>query len=137
MPSPLQRHTKAEVAFIHPDSRAADTGVSGMLHEDITLSGTPNTVTTITLPDDAIGYRLSNASAVCRFNVNADPVQAAGLSSTTIAVANMKAGNRLASGTAETRILEPVVATNGGVTTGRTLRILSATASATLTVEVW
>lgn len=135
----LPRENIAKVMVLHPDIRAADSSLSvaGAKQENLTL-GTTAQVTSIAIPDDAVGFRLSNASAAVYFNVNADPVAPAGVAyAASVSVAtDFKVGNTVAASTTETRVLEPVQGPFG-VGTGRTLRLLPSSNDATIRVEVW
>lgn len=94
----------------------------------VELSGSAGTVTTVNLPDYARGMRLT-ASALSRFAINEDPAPQTTSAGNPIQAAWFNAGNVLVANEAETRALP-----SG---TGRTLRLSSTTASATVTVEVF
>jgi len=95
---------------------------------ELTLSGTPGTVTTVTLPDWARGVRLS-ATEECRFAVGEDPAEQATSSATTVAAAAFAVGNVIVADQAEVRLLETGAS--------RTLRLSSETASAVVVVEAF
>lgn len=96
---------------------------------EITLSATPGTVTTVTLPDEAIGFRLNPRSNPCRFAVGEDPAAVATISATTIAASTMAVGGIARADAWETRLLDT------GQT--RTLHLRSATASLVIDLEVF
>lgn len=83
-----------------------------------TLSATPNTVATINVPDWARGFRIRPSGGNCRFAVGENPVAQPADA--------LGVGDFAVDGIVEARLLA-----DG---TGRTLRILSATASITVLV---
>lgn len=138
MPVGLKRYNTAEVSFLHPDIRAADSsGSTGAKHGLLTL-GTTAQVTAITLPDDAVGFRLSNASAAVYFNVNADPTAPVALAynASRSVASDFTAGNTVDTSAVEVRLPEPVQGPFG-LATGRTLRLLPSSNGATVRVEVF
>ena len=81
-----------------------DTGVEKSI--EITLSGTPGTVTTITLPDTAKGFKLYPRTNHIRFSVNnTSPAAVATSSSGTIAASAFAAGGIAKNDAWETRLL--------------------------------
>ena len=107
-----------------PDARA---GALGSI--EITLSGTPGTVTTVTIPDTAQGFRLYPRANACRFAVGEDPAAVGASSSTTIAAAAFGAGGIAKPDQWETRLIAPGA--------GRTVRLRSTTASLIVDMEVF
>jgi hypothetical protein len=111
-----------------PVAFAADAATGGLKSLTVTLSGTPGTVTTITLPDSAQGFRLY-PSHDTRFAVGEAPATAATSAAATIAAAAFAVG-----ATAKANLWEERSIAAGA---SRTLRLKSATASAVVEVEVY
>jgi hypothetical protein len=112
-----------------PMGLGADARTGKLFSLSATLSDTPGTVTTITLPDSARGIRLNPTSDDIQFAVGEDPDVLATSSDTTIAVDTFGVGG-IAKGDAwEVRLIE-----DG---TARTLHLASATASVVVTVETF
>jgi hypothetical protein len=97
---------------------------------EVTLSGTPGTVTTITLPNTAKGFKLYPRTNHIRFSVNNTSTAAVGTSSSTTVAASVFAVGGIAKNDMwETRLLP-----NGA---SRTLSLRSTTASVVVDVEVF
>lgn len=97
---------------------------------EITLSGTPGTVTTLTLPNTSKGVKIFARTNHVRFAVNNTAVAAVGTSSSqTIAATVLTVGGIAKADQWETRLLP------SGTT--RTLSIRSTTASVVVDVEVF
>ena len=96
---------------------------------EITLSATPGTVTTVTLPDTARGFTLYPRANPARFAIGEDPAAVAASSSTTIAAASLAVGGIAKADEWTTRLI--------AAGTGRTLRLRSLTASLILDLEVF
>lgn len=96
---------------------------------EITLSGTPGTNTTVTLPDDAKGFRLYPRSNHIRFAVNATCAAVATSSSTTIAASALAIGGIAKNDIWETRLLP--------AGSSRTLSLESATGSVVVDLETF
>jgi hypothetical protein len=111
-------------------SLPADAEAGELLCVNATLSATPETVKTVSLPDWARGFRLTPSDDV-RFAVGEDPAalatHAAGDNS--LAVVDFSIGNVAAADLQEVRALP--------ARTGRTLRLASAEASATVLIELF
>ncbi len=121
-----QKRANPTVSYLAPDTQV------GMLLQANHTLGTANTVTTITLPDWARGFRLTSAAAV-EFAVNENPATPASTSGTTLVAASMAVGGTAAADTPETRILpEP----DEDYPT-RTLKIKSQTGAAVVLVELF
>ena len=112
-----------------PVGLGADARTGALFSLSVTLSGTPNTVTTITLPDNARGFRLYPTSNDVRFAVGENPATLATATATTIAAAAFGVGGIAKGDQFETRLLE--------AGTSRTLRLSSATASTVVTAETF
>jgi hypothetical protein len=107
----------------------ADARTGALASIEITLSGTPGTVTTVTIPDTARGVRLYPRSNAIRFAIGEDPAAVATSSSTTIAASALAAGGIAKADTWEVRLLE--------AGSSRTVRLRSATASVVVDLEVF
>lgn len=102
--------------------------VSGELSSlEVTLSGTPGTVTTITLPNTARGIRLFPRSNHIRFAIGESPAAVGASSSQTVAAAAFGAGGIAKADLWEVRLLEAGAS--------RTLRLRSTTASVVVDIE--
>ena len=110
-------------------SLAADARQGALFSIEITLSATPGTVTTVTLPDSARGFCLYPRNGDARFAVTENPAAVGASSATTIAASAMTAGGIAKQAEWVTRLIE------GG--TSRTLRLRSLTASLILDLEVF
>jgi hypothetical protein len=106
-----------------------DTRSSYLSSIEITLSATPGTVTTVSLPDETIGFRLYPRSNACRFAVGKVPAAVATSGATSIPASALATGGIAKADAWETRLLE----------TGqsRTLRLRSTTASLVVDLEVF
>ena len=107
-----------------------DTGASQSI--EITLSGTPSTVTTVTIPSHFKGFRLYSASDDIRFAVNATVAAVGTSSSQTIDIDDFGIGGLCKAASWETRLLPSQQGT-----TQRTITLSSLTASSVLTLEVF
>jgi hypothetical protein len=116
------------VVEFSPDAKRGN-----MLSGSLTLSATPNTVTTIVVPINAIGVRLY-ASSVARFNVNAAPdaVTGVGTADQDAVASDEYAGGYIMPGIWETRLLEDYHSVSNQ---SRVVQVMSATASATIYFE--
>lgn len=94
----------------------------------ITLSVTPATVTTVTLPVGVSGFRITAGAAAIIYAINEDPAALATSNATTIAAAAFSKGNTCPANGTDVRLFDG---------TQITLRLQSATASATLVLEVF
>jgi hypothetical protein len=108
---------------------AADARNGALASIEVTLSATPGTVTSVTIPDDARGVRLYPRSNAIRFAVGEDPAAVATSSSTTIPASTLAVGGIAKADQWEVRLLE-----SG---TSRTVRLRSATASVVVDMEVF
>lgn len=108
---------------------ASDARTGALSSIQVTLSGTPGTVTTITLPDTARGVRLYPRTSNVRFAVGEDPAAVGTSSATTVAASVFAVGDVAKADQFEVRILE-----SG---TSRTLRLRSTTASVVVDVSVF
>lgn len=107
-----------------------DTGAEKSI--EITLSGTPGTETTITIPSDAVGFKIYPRSSSVRFAVNASPAAVATDSDGTVAATDLAIGGIAKANQWEVRILPPE-----GQSGTRILKIESATASVVVDFEVF
>jgi hypothetical protein len=105
----------------------ARNGALGSL--EATLSITPGTVTTITLPDTAQGFRLYPRVNAIRFAIGENPAAVGASSSTTIAASAFGVGGIAKKDQWEVRLLETGAS--------RTLRLSSLVASTVVDVEVF
>jgi hypothetical protein len=105
----------------------ADARQGSMKQISLTL-GSGGTVTVVTLPSGALGYRITAGSAIILHAVDEDPAVLATSSGQAVAAAALGVGNSVPASGIETRIL---------AATAATLHLQSATASATLLLEVW
>jgi hypothetical protein len=96
---------------------------------EVTLSATPGTVTTITLPDTAQGFRIYPRTNAVRFSINENPAAVGASSSTTIAASAFGVGGIAKRDQWEVRLLETGAS--------RTLRLNSLVASTVVDVEVF
>jgi hypothetical protein len=101
----------------------------------ITLSGTPGTVTTVSLPDEAKGFRMYPDNA-CRFGINQTPAAIATSSATTIASSAFALGGIAKASAWETRLLPSPVKTKA-TDLERTLQLRSTTASVVIELEIF
>ena len=127
----LPRNGVADVTFLHPDCRA------GALFKASLTLGTTSQVTTYTLPDDAIGFRLRPTTTDVYFAVNEDPstLTAVAYSASPITVSTAFGAGGVAKADAwEVRLLEPVKQLGAG---SRTLRLRPATSSSVCVIEVF
>ena len=92
----------------------------------VTLSGTPGTITTMSVPDSAVGFRLYPGAAV-RFAINENPAAIATSSDATIATSALAVGGIARASEWAVRLLPP------GAT--RTLRLYGAAGSEVVDVE--
>ena len=113
---------------------APDAKRGSMLHLQITLSATPNTVTTVVIPTDAEGFGIYPAAATIEYNVNAAPavVTGVGTADQDAVASDEYAGGYAFAGMWSWRLLEDYHATSNS---SRILQVMSATASAVLYVE--
>jgi hypothetical protein len=107
----------------------ADARQGALASIEITLSATPGTVTTVTIPDTARGVRLYPRSNAIRFAIGEDPAAVATSSSTTIAASALAVGGIAKADQWEVRLLE--------TGTDRTVRLRSATASVVVDLEAF
>jgi hypothetical protein len=107
----------------------ADARQGALASIEITLSATPGTVTTVTIPDTARGIRLYPRSNAIRFAIGEDPAAVATSSSTTIAASALAVGGIAKADTWEVRLLE--------AGSSRTVRLRSTTASVVVDLEVF
>ena len=113
-----------------PDVELAPDARTGVLKSiEITLSGTPGTVTTVTIPDTAQGIRLYPRTHHIRFAIGEDPAAVATSSSTTIAASAFAIGGVAKADAWEVRLL--------ATGTSRTVRLRSITASVVVDMEVF
>jgi hypothetical protein len=130
MAAVVQTSGFAQQVLLHPDARNGQ-----MLHWTQTL-GTTGQVTSITLPAEAVGFRLSQASASVYFAINEDPVAPAAVAyaASVTASSSGTVGNTVTAAAVEVRLPESrqVLGTNT-----RTLRLLPASNGATVFVEIW
>lgn len=119
----------ANFVSLDPDAKRGNV-VSG----SITLSATPNTVTTIVVPQSAKGFRLYPNAAVLRFNVSAAPGAVTDVATTDqdAVASDAYVGGYAMPAMWETRLLEEYHATSNA---SRVIHVMSATASATLYFE--
>ena len=112
---------------------APDTRRGNLYHMSITLSATPNTVTTIVVPASAKGFGIYSTSTI-EYNINAAPAAVTGVGTTDQdAVASDEyAGAYAFGGSWAWGLLEDYNATSNA---SRVLQVMSATASAVLYVE--
>ena len=107
----------------------ADARQSALFSIEITLSATPGTVTTVTIPDSARGFNLYPRSGAARFAINENPAAVGASSSTTIAANALTVGGIAKSNEWVTRLID-----SG---TSRTIRLRSLVASLVLDLEVF
>lgn len=112
----------------------ADARRGNMKRLSITLSATPNTVTTVVVPEDAKGFGIRPAAATVDYNVNAAPAAVTGVATDdqSAVSSDMYAGGFAFAGEWVWRMLEPYHATSNP---SRVLHLMSATASAVVYVE--
>jgi hypothetical protein len=108
---------------------AADARQGALFSIEITLSATPGTVTTLTIPDSARGFCLFPRNGNARFAVNENPAAVGASSATSIAASAMTAGGIAKQSEWVTRLIE--------AGTSRTIRLRSLTASLILDLEVF
>lgn len=108
---------------------SADALTGQLASLEITLSNTPGTVTSVTIPDTARGIRLYPRSDGVRFAVGEDPAAVGASSSTTIAASAFGTGGIAKPDQWETRLLE--------AGTSRTVRLRSTTADVVVDMEVF
>jgi hypothetical protein len=107
----------------------ADARTGALSSIAITLSATPGTVTSVTIPDTARGVRLNPRSDAIRFAIGEDPAAVATSSATTITATALAVGGIAKADQWEVRLLE--------AGTDRTVRLRSATASVVVDLEVF
>lgn len=100
----------------------------------ITLSGTPSTVTTVTIPVNYKGFRIYSASDDLRFGVSQTVAAVGTSSSTTVTISDFAIGGVVIAGQWETRLLPNQ---DVGTTTERTITLSSTSASSVLTLELF
>lgn len=110
--------------IIKPVVVAPDAKPGTLWHETITFSAG---VHTITLPDSAVGFRLTPITNDAFYAVNEDPVASAGIANTAITISNLKAGGTAIAGSATVGYFPPVE--HPDMATGRTLRLLGTNTS--------
>jgi len=115
--------------FPLPTKLNPDAATGTLLSIVVTLSGTPGTVTIITLPDSAQGFRLCPATYEIRFAVGEAPAAEATSSTTTIAANLFAVGAVAKADQWETRLI--------AAGASRTLQLRSATASVVVQVGVF
>lgn len=118
----------------------ADTGAERSI--EVTLSGTPGTLTTITLPSDVKGFRLYPRTNSVRFAVyhlnNARTLAAVATDSTgTVASTAFAIGGIAKNDLWETRLLPSVQKYPNGTAINRVLTLRSITASVVIDVEIF
>ena len=128
-PVPLSFADSGTGAYIGRTTLNADAVTGALKSIEITLSGTPGTVTTVTIPDTAQGIRLYPRSNGIRFAIGEDPAAVGTSSNTTIAASAFTVGGVAKADQWETRIL--------AAGTSRTVRIRSITASVVIDMEVF
>ena len=111
-----------------------DTGIEQSAN--ITLSATPETITTVTLPADVKGFRMYSASNNIRFAVNGTVVAVGASSSQTVAATVFKRGGVVLAGAWETRLLPSAVRTKS-TDANRTITLYSLVASTAVTIELF
>lgn len=113
---------------------AADARRGCMKRVQITLSATPNTVTTVVVPEDAKGFGVRPAAATVEYNVNAAPAALTGVATTDqdAVSSDEYAGSFAFAGEWVWRTLEPYHAVSNPT---RVIHLMSATASAVVYVE--
>lgn len=125
--------TEATIAAVLAKLSAVNLGpdaLNGVLKSiKCTLSATPGTLTTITLPDNAQGFRLYPATSDIRFAIGENPAAEATDTDGTVAAADFAVGAIAKADQWETRLL--------AAGTARTLRLRSATASVVVEVGVF
>lgn len=130
MAAQTPRKGVADETFLHPDCR------NGILWKASCTLGTTSQVSQFTLPDDAIGFRLRPTTTDVYFAVNESPVSltAVAYSGSAITVsASFGIGGVAKADAWEVRLLEPIEKLG----TGRTLRLLPATSSSVVVIEVF
>lgn len=100
----------------------ADARQGALVSSEVTLSGTPGTVSSVTLPDSAQGFRIFPRSNAVRFAIGEDPA-AVGTGGT------FTVGGVAKADAWETRTLDAGAS--------RTLRLRSTVASVVIDVEAW
>jgi len=120
---------QADVLTMPSVDLSADALNGALKSIEITLSGTPGTITTVTIPDTAHGIRLYPRTNGIRFAIVEDPAAVAKSSSTTIAAAAFAIGGVAKADTWEVRLL--------AAGTSRTVRLRSITASVVVDMEVF
>ena len=108
--------------FIHDTSREKSI--------EITLSGTPGELSTVTLPDDAIGFKIYPRTNHIRFAVN-QGAAAVATGTTTVTAANFAVGGIAKNDMWEVRLLPP------RYLGARILTLRSTTASVVVDLEVF
>lgn len=121
--------SRVTVVGLDPDAKRTNV-VSG----SITLSATPNTVTTIVVPVSAKGFRLYPNAAIIRWGISGSPlaVTDVGTADQDAVASDEYLGGYAMPAMWETRLLEEYHATSNA---SRTISVMSATASATLYFE--
>lgn len=128
------RHSIAQVTYLHPDAR------NGILWCASVTLGSTGQVTSFTLPDDAVGFRLRPTTTDVYFAVNENPpasltaITSASSAGVTTAVATTFGIGGVAKADAwEARLLEDC----GKIGADRTLRLRPATGASVCVVEVF
>jgi len=116
------------------DESFEDTGKEKSIQ--ITLSATPETVTTISIPSDYKGFRIYSANDNVIFAVNATVVAVGTSSATTIASSAFTVGGVALSGQWETRLLPPSTKQKS-TDAERYITLYSLVASTVLTLEIF
>lgn len=108
----------------------------------VTLSGSAGTVTSITLPRWAKGFRLKPATNAGRFSVGRTPAAQAAKTATTLATSDFAEGAAMEADVWEARLLPSVARKADGTVdpssaAGRVLKLRSTTASLVVQVELF
>lgn len=108
-----------------PDAKRGD-----VKSVQVTLSGTPNTVTTVAIPNDAMGFRLYPVTNIIRWNIDAAPGAQSVLPTNDQSgvASDLSDGGYAMNDQWENRLIETF-------RTGRVLQLLSSTASVVVYVE--
>lgn len=118
-----------------PIGLGADAAQGKLKSVTATLNATPGTLTTVTLPDTAQGFRLYPVGSDVRFAIGEDPAAEAAPAASAAGVAQAIAASQFAAGALakadqwETRLLDAGA--------GRSLRLRSAAASVVVAIGVW
>jgi hypothetical protein len=103
---------------------------------EITLSGTPETVTTVSIPSYAKGFRVYSATLGLRFAVNATVTAIGTSSDTTIASSVFTTGGVIVPANWETRLLPPQIRIKS-TDVERTISFSCTVASAVFKLEIF